>query len=369
MRIILAGGGTGGPITPLIAVMQKIKLQHQDSQFMLVGTNSGLEKKFAAQYSMPFASIPAGKFRRYFSFANFASPFLVLAGFIKSIFLIKKFKPDLVFGAGGFVSVPIIFAAALMGKKILVHQQDSELSLTNRITAPLADKITVSFENSLKDFSSGSGLVRASGEKENSKIIWTGNPVRSEFFHSHAPAEIAEIKRKFKIADQRPVILMLGGATGAAALNSVILQALPQLITFAEIIQSTGKNKGLNFQNPHYRQFGIVENIQEAYAVSNIVICRAGMGTISELAAVRKPAIIIPMPDSHQEKNAQALEQAGAAIVLGQKGLDGEKLLSIIKKLLYDGQWQRELSENIGKIMPENAAERIAAEIYKLCKP
>ena len=362
----MAGGGTGGPVTPLIAVMQELKKRHNGARFLIAGNKSGLEKEFSRQYGIQYANIPAGKFRRYFSFADILAPFLVFAGFIKSIFVIRKFKPDLIFGAGGFVSVPVMFAAFLMRKKILVHQQDSRASLTNRLVAPLADKITVAFQSSLKDFSSGSGLL-ADSNKQEQKILWTGNPVRQEFLQKFTVEEIISIKKENQIDPQMPVILILGGATGASSLNSLILQILPKLTAFSEIIHLTGKNKRINFQNAHYRQYEMSDGLAKLYAISNIVICRAGLGTITELSATGKPAIAFPMPQSHQLENGQALAEANAAIVLDQTETDGETLLLIARKLMYDGDWQKEISANVSKLMPKDAAEKIAAQIEQLC--
>lgn len=349
---------------PLIAVQQILKEKHLQAEFMLAGTDSGLEKDFAKKYNLFYVRIPSGKLRRYFSWANFFAPFLVLFGFLKALYVVHKFNPDLIFGAGGFVSVPIMFAAFVLRKKILVHQQDLQPSLTNKIVAPLADNITVSFESSLKDFNFKSGLFQS---PESDKIIWTGNPVRKEILYQFSDQEKSEIKNKYGIVLYRPVVLILGGATGAASLNDIILKTLPGLISFADVIHSTGKGKTINFSSQHYKQFEIIENMPEMYAIADIVVTRAGLSTLSELSVLGKVAIVVPMPESHQLYNASMLADAHAAVVLNQSGLSSEQMLLTIRKLLYDANWQAELKENISKLMPKNAAQRIAEIAEKIC--
>ncbi|GAC1573370.1 MAG: hypothetical protein NVS3B9_3910 [Candidatus Doudnabacteria bacterium] len=257
MKILLVGGGTGGPVMPLIAVMQKVKELPPSADFLLIGTNKGPEKDLALKYSIDFIGIPAGKLRRYFSFQNFYAPFLVFAGFFKALKVIKDFNPDVVLGAGGYVSVPVVIAAWILRKKIVIHQQDVLPSLTNQILAPLATKITVTFEKSGKDFRLSSGLFMP----KDSKVIWTGNPVRAELMN---PRSSEDIKKSFNIIDQRIVILFLGGATGALALNKIIAEVLPALCEFSEVIHVTGKGKAIDFFNPHYQAYDLISNIDEA---------------------------------------------------------------------------------------------------------
>lgn len=365
MRILLVGGGTGGPAIPLLAVQQHMKKNHPKAEFLFVGTFNGPELTFAKKYAVPFVSIPAGKLRRYFSVKNFFSPFLVLAGFFKSLSIIYKFKPDLVFAAGGFVSVPAIMAAWIMRKKILIHQQDLQPTLSNQLVAPLADKITVTFEKSLKDFRSGSGMFWDNRVTE--KAQWTGNPVREDILEAKNKNP-ADIKKKMGLKEDLPVMLITGGATGAQSLNQILLEALPELVKFIQVIHSTGKGKSINFIHPNYHPYELLDNMDEAYAVSDIVISRAGLSSISELCALSKVSIIIPLPDSHQLHNAEILEEKNAAVVLDQQELSGADLVQLIRKLMYNGSWQNELKENISNIIPQGATEKISNIILQLCK-
>lgn len=362
---MLAAGGTAGPVVPLLAVAKKIKEKYPHAEFLVVGSAAGPERLFATEAGLPFRSIPAGKLRRYFTWRNFAAPFLIFAGFVKALFLVAQFKPDAVFGAGGFSSVPVGLAAFVFRKKIIIHQQDVEPSLSNRILAPLASKVTVSFEDSLKDFDSGSGLF---GFSRTQKVVWTGNPFREELLHAHNKEEISRLRAKFGFEEEIPVFLIFGGGTGAASLNQIIASALPALTKFAYVLHSTGKGKKIDFEHPRYNQQELILNMSEAYAIADLVVCRAGLSSITELSVLRKPAVIIPMPDSHQIYNALMLKALDAAVVLNQENLTGEELAQILRKLMYDLDLQRELRENIGKVMPHTATSKIATIISDLCQ-
>ncbi len=364
MKIILAGGGTGGPVMPLIAVKQKIERLHPDAQFLFVGTNNGLERQFAEKYNLPFVSVPAGKMRRYFSLRNIFAPFEVMLGFFKSVAVIRTFGADAVFAAGGYVAVPVVMAAWILRKKIVIHQQDVYPSLTNQLVAPLANKITVTFESSMRDFRINSGMLPQDGRVH--KIVWTGNPVREDLLHDKK--DVDSIRKEFGLNNELPVILFLGGATGAIALNQILLEALPRLTQNAQIIHSTGKGKGIDFNHPNYHPYELIPNMEDAYKVADIVICRAGLSTITELSALKKVAIVIPMPNSHQEYNAKILDEKRAAVCLSQTDLTADFLISTIQKIMYDGEWQLELKNNIHGLMPADAAHRIAEIIIDLCK-
>ncbi len=363
MKILLAGGGSGGPTTPLLAVAEEIKKTDTAAKFLFAGTSAGPEKLFVKQVGIDFVEIPAGKLRRYFSWQNFVSPFLIIAGIFKSLSVIQKFKPDLVFSAGGYVSVPVVFAARLMGKKVVIHQQDVLKTLSNSILAPFADKVTVSFKSSQKDFNSGSGFNGADSEK----VIWTGNPVRLEISQCLG-ADKNQAKQSLNLKTDWPVLLVLGGATGAAALNAALLAELPDLCKTIQVVHISGRGKQINFQHEHYHQYEIVSEMGKFYAAADIVVTRAGLSTLTELAYLEKPIIIVPMPDSHQLYNAKVFDQAKAALVLNEKDFVAGGLISVVKKLMYNADWQHELSQNISGIMPRDAAAKIAAIIIELCK-
>lgn len=364
MRILLAGGGTGGPVMPLIAVQQQLKKQHHSAHFLMVGTNSGPEREIAKEYGIDFAAVPAGKWRRYFSIRNAAAPFLVIAGFFRALGIINKFNPDVAFAAGGYVSVPVILAAKLRKVKIVIHQQDVQSGLTNKILAPFADRITVSFEHSLKDFPSGSGF--GSSRAAAHKVEWTGNPVIETLLESKKT--IAQARKELSLHSDLPVILVVGGATGAVGLNKIVLEALPELVKFSQIVHITGAGKEVDFSHENYKQFSFVNNMHDFYSAADIVVCRAGLSTISELSALGKVAIVVPMPNSHQDYNALALHIKNAAVCVPENVLTAEVLAKLLRKLLLSGEDQKILSENIKNFMPKHASEKIATIISHLCQ-
>lgn len=362
LRILLVGGGSGGPVAPLLAVAEEIKQEHPKAKFLLIGTDAGPEKLMARQAEIPFNSIYAGKLRRYFSIKNLVSPLLVLIGFFQAIKLIRSFKPAVAFGAGSFVQVPVLYAAKFLGVPIVIHQQDVIPSFANTLCAPIASRITVSFEHSVKSFFHGSGLLPTAKKQ---KIVFTGNPFREQL----NLADKEKAQKFFKLSPDWPTLLVLGGGTGAKFINKMVRDNLDELTKIVQIIHVTGKGKlGTLTEKPNYHVYEFMSEIDLAYAVSNIVISRAGLSTLTELANLGKVTIIIPMPKTHQEANAELFWQHKAAVVLDQQNFEPAKLPILIKKLLFNHDLQKTLTGNIKKIMPKEAAKKIADIIIDLKK-
>ena len=221
MKIILTGGGTMGSVTPLLGVAEEIKKCAPDVEFLWIGTKNGPEKKVVDSYNINFKTIPAGKFRRYFSLRNFSDPFSILAGFFKSLWLIFKFKPQMILSAGGFVAVPVIWAGWILKVPSLVHQEDLRPGLANKLTARFAKIITVAFSDSLKYFP---------------RAIVTGNPIRAEIFSGSREAT----EKSFNLEKDLPTLFVLGGGTGALELNKIVVAAVPELVKFCQVIHMTG---------------------------------------------------------------------------------------------------------------------------------
>ncbi|MBU4257365.1 undecaprenyldiphospho-muramoylpentapeptide beta-N-acetylglucosaminyltransferase [Patescibacteria group bacterium] len=355
-KILLTGGGTGGSVAPLLAVAEELRIKNYElriTNFLWLGTKHGPEREMVEKEDIKFKAIANGKFRRYFSWRNFIDPFLIIFGFVYSFFIILKWRPDLVMSAGSFASVPAVWAAWLLRAPVLIHQQDARPGLANKLMAPFANVITVAFEKSLADYGK--------------KAVWTGNPVR-QFSIFNFQFSIKEIRKKFGLRDDMPTVLVIGGGTGAMAINELIGKALPELIKFCQIIHITGKDKITNYklQITNYKLFEFmnIEELIKVYTVADIVVSRCGMGVLTELSYLGKPAILIPMPDSHQEENAAIFAKKKAAIVLNQEELTPEKLADNIKKLLNDEMLRGKLSGNIKTIIKRGANERIA-EIVK----
>ena len=365
MKIVLAGGGTGGPVVPLMALRKTLLEQHPQTEFLFIGTANGPELQIVKNEHVQFKAIAAGKFHRYFTLKNFVAPFLVITGFFQSLFILKKFKPNIVVSAGGFVAVPVVIAARLLNIQALIHQQDSTPSLTNMILAPFANKITVAFEKSTKDFYSGSGLF---GFKKQTKVIWTGNPFHQEFLKTYTESEKQEIRKSLGIPERIPVLLVLGGGTGALGINTLLQSALPELVRTFFVIHAAGKGKAIVYENPNYKAFDFIINVPEIFSISDIIVSRAGLSTITELSVSHKVSIIIPMPNSHQEANAALLQNAEAAMVLNQNETNAEQFVKIIKNLLYDAALQEALAKNISTLLPIDSNRRIATIVVSLCQ-
>ncbi len=340
-------------MSPLLAVAEHIKQSHHKAKFLLVGTRQGPERAMAQAAGIPFVAIFAGKFRRYLSLKNLVSPFEIALGFFQSFTILKSFRPDCVFGAGAFVQVPVVWAAWFLRIPVVMHQQDVQAGLANRLSQYTAKKITVVFEETAKNFVSGLGIFY---EAKKNKVAWTGNAVRKSFSTVNKKQAILELE----LSGELPVLAVIGGGTGAVAINELIQTSLPELTKIVEIIHITGKSKNFYKPSKNYHPYEFMPNAEMAFAAADIVLTRAGIGTISELSYMGKPAIIIPMPDSHQEENAFYVASRGAAVVLSQKYISSEGLVRVVRKMLIDGDLQERLKKHMGELMPKNGTEQIS---------
>lgn len=347
---MLAGSGSGGPVTPLLAVAEILGRIVPKIDFVFVGTRGGVEERLARHAGLRYRAIISGKLRRYWSLRNIIAPFLLLIGFVQSYRLLRRVGASCVVGAGGFVQVPVMWAAWLLGIPVIVHQQDVEPGLANLLCAPIAEKITVTFESSLLDFPPGWILRHLDGTADE-RIVWTGNPVRM-----FDVPERRNALKSFELDVKYPTLLVMGGGTGSLALNQLVVSALPLLTRFLNVIHITGKGRGQVGQDgEHYRAYEFISDMALVYGACDMVLARAGLGTITELALIHRPAIIVPMPGSHQEANAELLEEREAALVVDQAVLTPENLVSFIRGLLFEHALQKRLVKNMSELMPANA--------------
>lgn len=347
LRILFAGGGTAGPVTPLLAVMDACAKRFADTEFMWVGTTNGPERPLLAQKHVPFTALRAAKFDRFFSLRNLVAPFVFIWSCLTAWRLLRRVRPDVVVAAGAFVAVPVVLMARLLRIPSLIHQLDVRPGLANKIMAPFATAITVTFETSVNDFSK-------------TKTTWTGAPVRESILRPTTTNAISTIPGK-------PVILVFGGGTGAQAINELTVNALDELTQTAQVIHITGQDRGGAKQRAGYFPYTFLrEEMGEAYAKADLVVTRAGLGTMLELAALRKPAIVIPMPNSHQEDNARLLSEAAAAVVLRQQRLSPQEFASVISKLLQAPQARADLASHIGMFYLPEAETKIVDKISEL---
>lgn len=356
ITILLAGGGSGGPVSPLLAVKKHILELRPDVNFdfVFVGTKNGPERQMVNSLVAHYETVPAAKLRRYFSLLNFLLPIIFILAIIKSFYLVLKYRPKIIFGAGSFVQVPLMYCGKLFGAKIYLHQQDVEVSLSNYLCSFIAKRITLSFKESEKGFPDSLFL---SGLSSKSRTVFTGNPCNIDSFPQRKDA-----LKNLGLESDLPVVLVFGGGTGAIFLNRLVEESIPELTKYVQILHATGSNKGggFNKEYPHYHRYEFITDMPSAYAASDIVVSRAGLSTITELSYAGKVSIIVPMPETHQEANAEIMSYQKSALVVSQDALDSENFIMLIRKLCFSGKLQNTLSSNISKLMPKDSSEKIA---------
>lgn len=348
---MLAGGGTGGSVSPLLAIAETLRKSGDEFEFIWLGGRGGIEETMVKRAGIGFQPIRNGKLRRYWSWHNVVDPWLILFGLVESFLFMKKWRPGLIVTAGSYISVPVVWAGSLLKIPIIVHQQDLRPGLANRLMSPFAAVITVTFEKSLADF------------KE--KAQWFGNPLRQSFISAgkNAPSKVPA-------KSGLPSLLVLGGGTGAEALNVLIEESAPLLAEFCQVLHVTGPNKNTatTAARKHYRSVPFLneKEMAEACASADLVLTRAGIGTLSELAYLGKPALIVPMPGTHQEDNAEFFRDAHAGAVLDQRQLTPELLATIIKESINDQDLLQELGGNISRLAKRDANETFAKAVKSL---
>ena len=338
MKILLSGGGTLGPVTPLLAIQDIIKRNFPDAEFVWVGTKSGPEKELVEKRGIEFVTIASGKLRRYISIWNIADIFRIFIGLFQSIKIIWRENPNFCVSAGGFISVPVHWATWLMNVPAWIHQQDVVVGLSNKLMSPFATVITTALAKFNKQ-----------------KTFWLGNPVRQEILTGSKERAF----QRFNLKSGLPVVFATGGGTGSMRVNQLIIQAVPELKDVCQIIHLSGKERPQDLVDRAVQHFSeyyqthqfFSEPMADAYAVADLVISRGGFGTISELAALSKPAILIPKP-GHQEENVGFLAEAGAAVLVDERTADGNYLAKIIKELLSDSVHLRQMGAQLQKMLP-----------------
>jgi len=378
MRILFTGGGTGGHIFPIIAVARQLKKNYRESvepigpsketslEMFFLGSN-GFAKKLLEKEEIKVKTILTGKFRRYFSIYNILDLFKAPLGLLQSFWHLFVLMPDIVFSKGGYGSVPVVLVSWIYRIPILIHESDILPGLANRLSAKLSRKIAVSFAKTKEYF-------------PDKKTTLIGNPIRSEIIQVcllHNEENKEKAKNIFKIISHKPVIFILGGSQGSEKINKLVLDSLPKLLERYEIIHQCGiKNYNNILQkisqlpvNYHVFPFLNEEQMSFAYYLSDLIVSRAGAGSISEIAACAKPSILIPLPKSasgHQRKNAFNYAKSGTTIVLEQLNLTPNLFLNEINKILDDSELVQKMSDNAKEFSRPEAAQRIAQEIIEM---
>ena len=319
-KIILTGGGTAGHVTPNIALIPSLK--NLGFQIKYIGSEGGMEQKLVEDAGLDYVGIASGKLRRYFSWKNFSDPFRVLKGYFQAKKIIKKFQPDIVFSKGGFVSVPVVFAAHKYKIPVIIHESDMTPGLANRLAIKKATKVCHNFPETAAHL----------GEK----AVHTGSPIRAELFTGNKITALD----KCNFSANKPVIMVTGGSLGAENVNRLIREALPELLKDFQIAHLCGKGKIddslLNLQG--YAQFEYIsDEMKDFFAMADLIISRAGANSICEISALKKPNILIPLSAKasrgDQILNARSFERQGFSVVLEEEELTNDVLLSSINHL------------------------------------
>ncbi len=337
-RIVLTGGGTAGHVTPNIALLPALRQAGYEIAYL--GSYDGIEKKLIADFDIPYTGISTGKLRRYLDVRNFTDPFRVIKGFSEARKYLKEYRPDVVFSKGGFVSVPVVRAAAALDIPCIIHESDMTPGLANKLCFPVAEKICCNFPETMKLLPEG-------------KAVLTGSPIRAELAQGN---KIAGLDLCGFTAN-KPVILVIGGSLGAANVNKAVRDALPQLLVDFQIVHLCGKDKidNLLLATPGYRQFEYIKaELKDLFAMADIVISRAGANSICELLALKKPNILIPLPAASsrgdQLLNAASFEAQGFSIVINEDDLTAELLSDRVHELFSNRQSYHDAMSRSGQM-------------------
>lgn len=337
-KIVLTGGGTAGHVTPNIALIPALRQAGYEISY--VGSYDGIEKKLIADFGIPYTGISTGKLRRYLDVKNLTDPFRVLKGFSEAKKYLKEYRPDVVFSKGGFVSVPVVRAAAALKIPCIIHESDMTPGLANKLCFPVAEKVCCNFPETMEMLPKG-------------KAVLTGSPIRSELAQGN---KIAGLDMCGFTAN-KPVIMVTGGSLGAANVNKAVREALPRLLEDFQVVHLCGKDKidNLLLTTPGYKQFEYIKaELKDLFAMADLVISRAGANAICELLALKKPNILIPLPAASsrgdQLLNARSFESQGFSIVINEDDLTTELLVDKVHELFSNRQTYHDAMSRSGQM-------------------
>lgn len=320
-KIVLTGGGTAGHVTPNIALIPS--LREAGYEIYYIGSIDGIEKKLIADYDIPYTAISTGKFRRYFDLKNLTDPFRVIKGVRDAHKALKKIKPDIVFSKGGFVSVPVVHAAHSLKIPVICHESDMTPGLANKLCIPFAEKICCNFPETVDKLPA-------------EKAVLTGTPIRSALLSGDRNKALEFTK----LPDDKPFLLVMGGSLGAQAVNEAVRADLPQLLKEFNVIHLCGKGKvdtSCADLSGYVQYEYIKDELPDLFALTDVVISRAGANAICELLALKKPALLIPLSAKasrgDQILNARSFEKQGFSVVLEEEEITPELLMKTVSEL------------------------------------
>lgn len=358
MRVVIAAGGTGGHIYPALAIINKIKEKDKTSEFLYIGTTDRMEKDLIPKLGINFVGIEMKGLNRKNIFSNFSVLNKFRLAIKKATIEIKKFNPDIVIGAGGYITAPVLYAAKKLKIKTLIHEQNSIPGVSNKFISRFADKICVSLPNSLQLF-------------PKKKVVYTGNP-RSE--------EIIKVDKILKSSigfdDNKKLVVIVMGSLGSTTMTTKIKELIPEFTNKNyQVLIITGKTYFEEYQDlnlpKNIKILPFMDNLINLLKDSDLIISRAGASTIAEITAIGLPAILVPSPyvtNNHQYKNAKELENRGACKIVTESEFSKEKIINEIDKLFDDKNSYDSMSKNSKKLGIDNSSSRIYDEIRKLTR-
>ncbi len=372
MKVLVSGGGSGGHIYPALAIATQLREEYQ-AEILFLGSDDGLETEIVPAAGFRLATIKAGKLRRYVSWQTITGVMRVPLGMIQAINIVGKFRPGVVFTSGGYVAVPAGLAARFNRVPLLMHQQDVPPNLSNRLVAPLATRISVAFADSLAYFPAR-------------KTLQLGNPIRQAMLDiRQKPPQ--EARQTLGFEEHKPLLLVTGGSQGARHLNQVVSEALPDLLAHCQVLQISGKelyNETRELSNSVLadldealrRRYRLVAYLNEemplALQAADLVLCRSGASTLSELAILGKPSILVPLPpaigSSPQEANAEMFKRKAAAEVIKDSDLKPQVLVEQVKRSLSSSTLLEAMAKAARSLAKPQATQEIAAEIVKIAR-
>lgn len=353
-------------MVPLATVAKKIKEKVPDSEFLFIGPNGKMEKEIMEKAGIRTKNILAGKMRRYFSLKNLIDFFKVPIGIVQALFHLLVFMPDAIFSKGGYASLPVVLAGWAYRIPVLIHESDANPGMANSMLAKFSERVAVSYPEAEIYFPPD-------------QVVLTGNPVREEIKNG----DKARAREMFHLNESKKVIFVVGGSQGARNINNKVLNILPELLRSYQIIHQTGENNfeevkrisgelGIKVGREGYCPVAFVgDEMADILAVSDLVISRAGAGSISEISANGKPSIIIPLTNSannHQRMNAYSIAKKGGCVVLEENNLGEHMLMAKIDEIMNNEELRNKLSKNIQTFYYPDATERIAEGVLGMIK-
>jgi UDP-N-acetylglucosamine--N-acetylmuramyl-(pentapeptide) pyrophosphoryl-undecaprenol N-acetylglucosamine transferase len=372
MRVLISGGGTGGHVYPALAVATLLQ-EHYQAEILYLGSDDGLEEELVPAAGFRMATIKAGKLRRYLSWETLAGVGRVPVGIVQAVGIVHRFRPHVAFTSGGYVAVPAALAARLSGVPLLIHQQDVPPNLSNRLIAPLATRISVAFADSVPYFAAR-------------KTLHLGNPVRQALLDIRQ-VEPGKARQQLGFAAALPLLLVTGGSQGARHLNQVVARSLPELLRFCQVLQISGNRL---FEETRVLAEQCMEPLDEeirqryhlvsymsaemptALQAASLVACRAGAATLSELAVLEKPNILVPLPPaiggSPQEVNADAFAHKGATKVIRNEALEPEIFVEQVRNIITQPARLEQMIAGLRSFARPEATQDIARAVVKIAR-